>query len=107
MLSDKHLQVEQLQQRRDELYKLTRTFETDGWEIYQRDLGALYNVLKDNAVEECDTAEKWTARRAVMLNLQALSSYQANSEAELELVEHELTHPGESLDEDERNPLED
>jgi len=97
--------LEELQVRRDRLNQLAETFGTEGWGHFTEDLTTFIRVLKDTAVENCDSGDKWLARRAVILELEAIANYQAASEAELEAIEQLLQNP-EADDDDGRNPLE-
>jgi hypothetical protein len=79
-------------------------FNTEGWRHYVADLQGLRDVLRDSAVTDCDTADKWIERRATVLNLDTMLAYQGNSEYELTQLEAYLD--GGLEPEDEINLLE-
>jgi hypothetical protein len=100
--------VEELEARRAELQELQKTFGTEGWRLYQKDLQELRDRMIQSAPDECPDGESWLKRQAVIHNLTTLLVYADAAEVELASIEESLL-TGLDPDDyfDDRNPLED
>lgn len=76
-----------------------------GTQQFLSDIQELYSIKIDTAVAECDTGDKWLARRGELQALAMVLGYMPNAERELDGLDE--THFSDEPEPDNTNPLED
>lgn len=93
------------EQRQQELEALLDTFASEGYNIFLRDVAIMYEVLRDGAVDSCDTGNKWLERRSALKTLASVIAYSEAAKSEYEHLDEAVFE--DEPEHDDRNPLED
>lgn len=72
-----------------EFNALFDTFNSDGWQIFQREAEAQLASLKENSWQTCETGELWLEMRGMIKQLITIVNYQSAIENQYDQLNRE------------------